>query len=144
MATTNSVAHATSSVTAILDIFMLKWVGEQPTIQSIKALMLELCNMAEAVESTNSGGKFGHMYLILKEDEYRIATGIPMAPVIEHTKPGNVNPKFKTEIKEDLTSFCIRQLEAKTRAMLLLYTTQEEVAKELVCRMVDSIDQMYI
>ena len=100
--------------------------------------------MAAAVKSTNSGGKFGHMYLILKEDKYQIATCIPTATVNEHTKPDNVNPKFKTEKKEDLTSFCIRQLEAKTRAALLFYTTQDEAAKEIVCCLVDSIDEMYI
>ena len=99
--------------------------------------------MAAAVQSTNSGGKFGHVYLILKEDKYQIATGIPTAMVIEHTKPDNVNPKFKTEKKEDLTSF-IRQLKAETRATLISYTTQEEVTKELVRRLMGSIDEMYI
>ena len=35
-----------------------------------------------AVDSTKSGGKFGHMYLILNKDAYHIATGIAMAMVI--------------------------------------------------------------
>ena len=67
-----------------------------------------------------------------------------MATVNEHTKLDNLNPKFKTEKKEDLSSFCILQLKAETRAALLAYTTQEEAAEEIVHRLVSSINEMYI
>ena len=144
MVTNNSITHIALAVKATLDGFPITQLSQLPTIRNVKTLTMELCNMATAVKSTKSGGKFSHMYLILKEDKYQIATCIPMAMVTQHTKPDDVNPKFKTEKKEDLSSFCIRQLEAKMRAALITYTTQEEIAKEIIHSLVDSNHKMYV
>jgi hypothetical protein len=53
--------------------------------------------MAAAIESTRTGGKYGHMYVILTEDEYRQATSNATATVAMLTKPDDVNPKFQTK-----------------------------------------------
>ena len=68
--------------------------------------------MAAAIDSEKTGGKFGHMYVILTEEEYRQATSNKTATVDMLPKPPNVNPKFNTEKKEDLTrlsSTCRRE-----------------------------------
>ena len=69
--------------------------------------------MAAVVESTNSGGKFSHISLILKEDKYQIATGIPTAMVIKHTKPDDINPKFKQRKRKTLPFFASGNLKSK-------------------------------
>jgi hypothetical protein len=61
--------------------------------------------MAAAIESEKTGGKFGHMYVILKEEEYRKATNNNTATVTMLKKPPDVNPKFKDVEKKDLTRF---------------------------------------
>jgi hypothetical protein len=60
--------------------------------------------MAAKVESDNAGGKFGHMHLILKEKEYRIATKIPTATVGLLKKPPDVHPKFHLFKKDNSPS----------------------------------------
>ena len=96
MASTSTLVQIASSVKATLDGYNITCFSKQPTICSIKALKMELCNMVAAVEGKMTGGKFGYMYLILK-------------------KPNDVNPKFKSKKKESLNSYRIRQLEAETR-----------------------------
>jgi hypothetical protein len=113
-------------------------------IRSIKLLKMELCNMAAAIESARTGGKYGHMYVILTEDEYRQATSNATATVVTLTKPDDVNPKFQTVKKEDLTRFIVMQLENETKVAKIAYITQEEVTKEIARRMVDSIDIEFI
>ena len=53
-----------------------------------------------------------------------------MATVDPLQKPDNVNPKFKTKKKAELSHYKIMQLEAKTREGIAAYVTQEEVFKE--------------
>jgi len=100
--------------------------------------------MAAAIESAKTGGKFGHMYVILTEEEYRKATGNKTATVTMLTKPPDVNPKFKTVKREDLTRFVSMELEAETKMEMTAYITQEEVSKEIARRMVESIDIEFI
>ena len=92
---------------------------------------MELCNMAAAVESAMTGGKYGHMYVILTEAEYRMATSNATATVDMLPRPDNVNPKFKTEKKEDLTRYRVMQLKNETKMEVIAYITQEEVSKEI-------------
>jgi hypothetical protein len=61
--------------------------------------------MAAAIKSNKSGGKFGHMHLILSEKEYCIATKDSNATVNLLTKPPNVNPEFKALIKDKLMKY---------------------------------------
>jgi hypothetical protein len=103
MATTSAAAQIASTVKATLDGYTITRVSQLPTIQSVKLLTMELCNMAAAVESAKSGGKFGHLYLILPQAEYRITTSDTSATVDLIMKPDEVNPKFKTKTKEALT-----------------------------------------
>ncbi len=100
--------------------------------------------MAAAVKSDNAGGKFDHMHLILKEKDYRIATKNTTATVGLLKKPPDVNPKFQLLKKDELTKYKVLQLEAETRQKITTYLTQEETSKELVRRMVASIDMEYI
>ena len=79
------------------------------------------------------------MYLILPQADYPLATSDTSATVNLLQKPDNINPKFKTKKKEDLTCYKIMQLEVKTREAIAAYITQEEVSKEIGCRMVASI-----
>jgi hypothetical protein len=95
--------------------------------------------MAATVGSDNAGRKFGHMHLILKEKEYRIATKNTMATVGLLKKPPDVNPEFQLLKKDKLTKYKVLQLEAKTRQKITPYLTQEETSKELVQWMVASI-----
>jgi hypothetical protein len=92
----------------------------------------------------NAGGKFGHMHLILKEKEYRIATKNTTATVSLLKKPLDLNPKFQSLKKDKLTKYKVLQLEAETRQKITPYLTQEEMSKELVCQMVASIKMEYI
>ena len=100
--------------------------------------------MAAAVESAMTGGKYGHMYVILTEAEYRMATSNATATVDMLPRPDDVNPKFKTEKKEDLTWYRVMQLKNKTKMEVIAYITQEEVSKEIARRMVDSIKLKFI
>ena len=84
------------------------------------------------------------MYIILSQPDYRIATKNNSAKVDQLQKPDDVNPKFKTEKKEDLTRYRIMQLEHETKEVLAAYITQEEVSKEITRRMVASIEPEFI
>jgi hypothetical protein len=106
--------------------------------------MVELCRMAAAVKSDKLGGQFGHMHLILKEKEYRIATNDKNATVNLLKKPPSIYPDFQTLKKEELTKYKVLQLEAETKQQTDAYLTQEETAKEIVRRMVANIDADYI
>ena len=105
---------------------------------------LELCTMAVAIESAKTGGKFGHMNVILTEAEYCIATKSKTATVAMLTKPPDVNPKFKSVKKEDLTRFMSMELEAETKMAMIAYITQKEESKEIARRMMESIDLEFI
>ena len=144
MSSTSATALIASVIKDTLDGYNLTRISEPPTITVVKHYVVELSKMAAAIESNRTGGMYGHMYLVLEEDEYRIATGEPTANVTLLTKPEDVNPTFKTEKKEDLTSYRIRQLEAETLKQKVSYHTQQETSKELVRRMVASIDAEYI
>jgi hypothetical protein len=100
--------------------------------------------MAAAVESAKSGGKYGHLYLILPQAEYRIATSDTSTTVDLLMKPDEVNPEFNTKTKEALTWYRVLQLEAETKQAILAYLTQEEVSKEIGRRMVASIKPEFI
>ena len=103
---TSAAAQIASAIKATLDTFHITRVDQVPTNRSI--IKLELCNMAAAIKSAKTGGKYGHMYIILDQEEYRQATSNSTATVDMLTKPDDVNPKFKTEKKEDLTRYRIR------------------------------------
>jgi hypothetical protein len=128
---TSATAQIASAIKATLDNFNITRVSQLPTIRSIKLLKMELCNMAAAIESARTGGKYGHMYVILTEDEYRQATSNTTTTVALLTKPDDVNPKFQTVKKEDLTRFIVMQLENETKVAKIAYITQEEVTKEI-------------
>ena len=147
MTTTSAAAHIASSVKTTLDGYTIMRLSQLPTICSVKILTMELCNMAAAaVESAKSGGKYGHLYLIIPQAEYRIATGNTSATVtaVLPKKPDNVNPQFKTATKDELTQYKVLQLEAETKEATSAYITQEEVTKEIRRRMVASIEPEFI
>ena len=100
--------------------------------------------MAAAIKSAKTGGKYGHMYIILDQEEYRQATSNSTATVDMLTKPDDVNPKFKTEKPEDLTRYRTMELENETKTAIIAYITQEEVSKEIARRMVENIDIEFI
>jgi hypothetical protein len=131
MANASATAQIASSVKVTLDGFNITQVSQLPTIRSVKILTLELCNMAAAVESNMTGGKHGHMYIILLQSDCCIATKNNSTKVDQLQKPVNVNPKFKTKKKEDLTRYRIMQLKHKTKETLAAYITQEERSKEI-------------
>jgi hypothetical protein len=84
------------------------------------------------------------MHLILKEKKYRIATKNTTATVRLLKKPPDINPESQSSNKDKLTKYKVLQLEAKTRQEITTYITQEELSKEIVCRMVASIEMEYI
>ena len=86
MANASATAQIASSVKATLDGFNITQVSQLPTIRSVKILTMELCNMAAAVESNMTGGKHGHMYIILSQPDYRIATKNNSANVDQQTR----------------------------------------------------------
>ena len=93
MANASATAQIALSVKATLNGFNITRVSQMLTIQNVKILTMELCNMAAAVESNMTGGKHGHMYIILLQPDYRIATKNNLAKVDQLQKPDNVNPK---------------------------------------------------
>jgi len=141
---TSASAQIATAIKATLDTFSITRIDQNPTIRSMKQLKLELCTMAAAIESAKTGGKFGHMYVILTEKEYRKATSNETATVTMLKKPPDVNPKFKSVDKKDLTRFVSMELEAETKMEMTAYITQEEVSKEIARRMVESIDIEFI
>jgi hypothetical protein len=74
MASTSASTQIASVIKATLDGYEFPQISKEPTILIVKNFTVELCQMAAAVESDKLGGQFGHMHLILKEKEYRIAT----------------------------------------------------------------------
>ena len=141
---TSAAAQIATAIKATLDTFGITRIDQNPTFRNMKQLKLELCTMAAAIESEKTGGKFGHMYVILKEEEYRKATNNKSATVTMLKKPPDVNPKFKDVEKKDLTRFVSMELEAKTKMQMTAYITQEEVSKEITRRMVESINSEFI
>jgi hypothetical protein len=144
MASTSASAQIALATKATLDGYQLPQINKEPTILTVKYFTVELCQMAAAVESGKLGGQFGHMHLILKEKEYRIATHDKNAPVNLLKKPPSVHPGFQTLKNEELTKYKVFQLEAETKQQTDAYFTQEETAKEIVRRMVGNIDADYI
>jgi hypothetical protein len=82
--------------------------------------------MAVAVKSNMTGGIYGHMYLILLQADYRIAINNKLAKVDLLQNPNDVNPKFQTKKKEDLTRYRIMQLKHEMVASM-----EPEFVKEL-------------
>jgi hypothetical protein len=144
MASTSASAQIASAVKSTLDGYELPQISKEPIILTVKNFTVELCQMAAAVKSNKSGGQFGHMHLILKEKEYRIATNDKNATVDLLKKPPSVHPGFQTLKKEELTKYKVLQLEAETKQQTDAYLTQEETAKEIVRQMVANIDADYI
>jgi len=97
MATTSAAAQIALTVKTTLNGYSMTRVSQLPTIRSVKLLTMEMCNMAAAVKSTKSGGKYGHLYLILPQAEYHIATSNTLATVDLLMKPDEVNPEFQTK-----------------------------------------------
>ncbi len=95
MASASASVQIASSVKATLDGYDLSWISNAPNILTVKAFTVKLCQMAAAVKSGNTGRKFGHMHLILKEKEYRITTKITTATVRLLKKPLDVYPEFQ-------------------------------------------------
>jgi hypothetical protein len=56
MASTSASAQIASAVKATLDGYELPLISKEPTILTVKNFMVELCQMAAAVESNKSGG----------------------------------------------------------------------------------------
>jgi hypothetical protein len=134
MASASTSAQIASAVKATLDGYDLPRISNAPNILTVKEFTVKLCQMAAAVESDIVGRKFGHMYLILKEKEYRIATKNTTATVGLFKKPLNVHPKFQLLKKDELTKYMVLQLEAKTRQKIIVYLTQEEMSKKSCTR----------
>jgi hypothetical protein len=96
MASTSASVQIASAIKATLDGYELPQISEEPTILTVKNFTVELCRMAAAVESNKSRGQFGHMHLILKEKEYRIATNDKNATINLLKKPPSTHPGFQT------------------------------------------------
>jgi hypothetical protein len=144
MASASTSVQIALAVKATLDGYNLPQISKAPNILTVKQFTVMLCQMAAAVESDNAGGKFGHTHLILKKKEYRIARKNTTATVGLLKKPPEVNSKFQLLKKDKLTKYKVLQLEAETRQRITAYLTQEEMSKELVRRMVASIEMEYI
>jgi hypothetical protein len=69
----------------------------------MKEFTVKLCQMAAAAKSDIVGGKLGHMHLILKKMEYRIATKNTTATVGLLKKSPDINPQFHLLKKDKLT-----------------------------------------
>jgi hypothetical protein len=132
MVSTSASAQLASAIKATLDGYELPRISKEPTILTVKNFTVELCQMAAAVKSDKSGGRFGHMQLILKEKEYCIATNDKTATVDLLKKPPSIHPGFQTLKKEELTKYKVLQLEAETKQQTDAYLTQEETGKEIV------------
>jgi hypothetical protein len=96
MASTSASAQIALAIKATLDGYELPRISKEPTILTVKNFTVELCQMAAAVESNKLGGRFGHMHLILKGKEYRIATNDKNATVNLLKKPPSIHPGFQT------------------------------------------------
>ncbi len=140
MASASTRMQIALAVKATLNGYNLPRISNAPNILTVKEFTVKFCLMAAAVESDIAGRKFGHMHLILKEKEYRIATKNTAATVGLLKKPLDINPEFQLLKKDKLTKYKVLQLEAKTRQKITVYLTQEEMSEELVRRMVASIE----
>ncbi len=105
MASASASAQIALAVKATLDGYDLPQISNAPNILTVKEFTVKLCQMAAAVKSDNAGKKFGHMHLILKEKEYRIATKNTTATAGLLKKPPDVNPEFQLLKKDKLTKY---------------------------------------
>jgi hypothetical protein len=147
MASTSASAQIALAVKTTRDGYELPRISKEPIILTVKNFTVELCQMVAAVKSNKLnklGGRFGHMHLILKEMEYRIATSDKNATIDLLKKPPSIHPGFQTLKKEELTKYKVLHLEAETKQQTDAYLAQEESAKEIVRRMVVNIDADYI
>jgi hypothetical protein len=94
MASTSASAQIALAIKDTLDGYELPQISKEPTILTVKNFTVELCQMAAAVKSDKSGGRFGHMHLILKEKEYRIATNDNNATVNLLKKASKHTPRL--------------------------------------------------
>ncbi len=94
MASASASVQIALAVKATLDGYVLPQISNAPNILTVKEFTMKMCQMAAAVKGDKTGGKFGHMHLILKEKEYRITTKNTMATVGLLKKPTDVNPSF--------------------------------------------------
>ncbi len=117
------------AIKATLDGYELPRISKEPTILTVKNFTVELCGMAAAVKSDKSGGQFGHMHLILKEKEYRIAMNDKNSTVDLLKKPPSLHPGFQTLKNKELTKYKVLQLEAETKQQTDAYLTQERNRK---------------
>ena len=115
MSSTSLSAQIDLAVKATLDGYDLPRISKELTILTVKHLTIELCRMTAAVESDKTGGKFGHMHLILDEKEYRIATKNTSATVDLLPKLPNVHPDFQALTKNQLINYKVLQLEDNTQ-----------------------------
>ena len=69
MSSTSASVQIASAVKATLDGYDLPRISKEPTILTIKNFTIELCQLAAAVKSNKTGGKCGHMHLILNKKE---------------------------------------------------------------------------
>ena len=143
MSSTSASAQIALAVKATLDGYHLPRISEKPTILTVKNFTIELCQMAALVKSDKTGGKFGHMHLILNKKEYRVATKNNTATVDPLAKPPNVHPDCQSLTKDQLTKYKVLQLEDETKQQITAYVTQEKTSKEIVRRMVASIKTNY-
>jgi hypothetical protein len=144
MASASASAQTALAVKATLNGYNLPQISNAPTILTMKEFTVKLCQMAAAVKSDNAVRRFGHMHLILKEEEYGIAMKITTATVGLLKKPPDVHPEFQLLKKDKLTKYKVLQLEAETRQQINAYLTQEETSKKIVHQMVASIEREYI
>ncbi len=144
MASASASTQIASPVKATLDGYNLPQISNAPNILTVKEFMVKLCQMAAAVKKDKAGGKFGHTHLILKEKKYRIAMKNTTATVGLLKKPPDIHPEFELLKKNKLTKYKVLQLKAETRQKINAYLTQEEKSKEIMRRMVASIEKEYI
>ncbi len=84
-------AQIALAVEATLNEYDLPQISNSPNILTVKEFTVKLCKMAAAVKSDNVGEKCGHMHLILKEKEYRIASKNTTSTVGLLKKPPDIN-----------------------------------------------------
>ena len=112
-----------------------------PTIKTWQHLREQCCQIAAQVKTTHWGGQFGHLALVLNDNELQTATGDPNARSDRQTKPPYVHPQITATSTHQERA----QLTAAQNIKLTAYFQQEAVDEYLVERIVQEVvDTQYV
>ena len=127
-------------ITTKLENFHIDRIVGEPTIDSYDSLIEQLCVGAALIKTTQWGGKFGHIPIILEDERFRIITNDENATTEDVVAFDEVDPNIDANTPDFEAKKLARKWDAKIRAQKM----QEEVKSHFVGIIVGAVDEEYI